>query len=88
LAAHQQVALVAHLAGVRAAKDVYGTQDPTVRFRIGDANLSRIDVKAHRPRAAPVGRSVRRARLVARVVLVSFRLGLGEGLLCERDDRS
>jgi lipoprotein-anchoring transpeptidase ErfK/SrfK len=45
---HQQVTFTAHLAGVRAAKDVYGTQDSTQRFQIGDANLSRVDVTAHR----------------------------------------
>lgn len=45
---HQQITVTAHLAGVRAAKDVYGTSDTTRRFRIGTANMSRVDVQSHR----------------------------------------
>jgi lipoprotein-anchoring transpeptidase ErfK/SrfK len=56
---HQQVTLTAHLAGVRAAKDRYGTQDDTVRFRIGDANLSRIDTRTHRMIVTRNGKRVR-----------------------------
>jgi lipoprotein-anchoring transpeptidase ErfK/SrfK len=62
---HQQVSLVAHLAGVRAAKDVYGTQDSTVRFRIGDANVSRVDVAAHRMVVSRNGRQVRETGISA-----------------------
>src|SRR5919199_2868954 len=39
---HQRVTVTAHLAGVRAAKDVYGSSDTTRSFRIGTANLSRV----------------------------------------------
>jgi lipoprotein-anchoring transpeptidase ErfK/SrfK len=56
---HQRITLVAHLAGVRAATDVYGTQDSTVRFRIGDANRSRIDTRTHRMVVRRNGRRVR-----------------------------
>jgi lipoprotein-anchoring transpeptidase ErfK/SrfK len=56
---HQQVTFTAHLAGVRAARDVYGTQDSTVRFRIGGANLSRVDAKTHRMVVTRNGKRVR-----------------------------
>ncbi len=56
---HQQVSLVAHLAGVRAAKDVYGTEDSTVRFRVGDANVSVVDTKTHRMIVNRNGKRVR-----------------------------
>jgi len=56
---HQQVTLIAHLAGVRAARDVYGTSDSTQGFRIGDANLSRVDVKTHRMVVSRNGKRVR-----------------------------
>ncbi len=55
----QQVTFIAHLAGVRAAKDVYGAQDHTVRFRIGDSNVSRVDVKNHRMTVTRNGKRVR-----------------------------
>jgi lipoprotein-anchoring transpeptidase ErfK/SrfK len=57
--AHQQVTLVAHMAGVRAAKDVYGTEDVTVRFRVGDANVSKVDVANHRMVVTRNGKKVR-----------------------------
>ena len=56
---HQQVTLTAHLAGVRAASAVYGTSDATRRFRVGDANRSRVDVKAHRMVVVRNGKRVR-----------------------------
>jgi lipoprotein-anchoring transpeptidase ErfK/SrfK len=56
---HQHVTLIAHLAGVRAARDVYGTQDYTVRFRIGDANVSRVDSRTHRMVVTRNGKRVR-----------------------------
>jgi lipoprotein-anchoring transpeptidase ErfK/SrfK len=56
---HQQVSLIAHMAGVRAAKDVYGTEDRTVRFRIGDANVSRVDTRNHRMVVNRNGKRVR-----------------------------
>ncbi len=62
---HQQVTLVAHLAGVRAAKDVYGTQDYTMGFRIGDANVSRVDTKSHRMLVTRNGKRVRNVGISA-----------------------
>jgi lipoprotein-anchoring transpeptidase ErfK/SrfK len=56
---HQQVTLTAHLAGVRAAKDVYGTSDTTRQFKIGDANLSVVNVTTHRMIVRRNGRRVR-----------------------------
>jgi lipoprotein-anchoring transpeptidase ErfK/SrfK len=56
---HQQVTLIAHMAGVRAAKDVYGTSDLTKSFRIGDANISVVDTKTHRMVVSRNGRRVR-----------------------------
>jgi lipoprotein-anchoring transpeptidase ErfK/SrfK len=57
--AHQQVTLTAHLAGVRAAKDVYGASDLTRTFNVGDANLSRVDTRTHRMIVRRNGRRVR-----------------------------
>jgi lipoprotein-anchoring transpeptidase ErfK/SrfK len=56
---HQQITLTAHMAGVRAARDVYGTSDLTQRFKVGDANLSVVNVKTHR---MVVNRNGKRAR--------------------------
>jgi lipoprotein-anchoring transpeptidase ErfK/SrfK len=56
---HQRVSFTAHLAGVRVAKDVYGTQDYTLRFRIGDANVSKVDVAHHRMVVRRNGKRVR-----------------------------
>jgi lipoprotein-anchoring transpeptidase ErfK/SrfK len=56
---HQQITLTAHMAGVRAARDVYGTSDLTQRFKVGDANLSVVDVKTHRMVVNRNGRRVR-----------------------------
>lgn len=46
--AHQRVSLVAHLTGVQAAPGVYGTQDTTVSFQIGSANVSTVNTLTHR----------------------------------------
>jgi lipoprotein-anchoring transpeptidase ErfK/SrfK len=47
------------MAGVRAAKDVYGTEDARVRFRVGDANVSKVDVANHRMVVTRNGKKVR-----------------------------
>jgi lipoprotein-anchoring transpeptidase ErfK/SrfK len=62
---HQRITFTAHLAGVRAAKDVYGIQDHTLRFRIGDANVSRVDVQNHRMVVARNGKRVRNVGISA-----------------------
>ncbi|HEY7488664.1 MAG TPA: Ig-like domain-containing protein [Streptosporangiaceae bacterium] len=46
--AHQKVTLVAHLAGVRAAKGVYGVKNFTRTFKIGAARISKINLKSHK----------------------------------------
>jgi lipoprotein-anchoring transpeptidase ErfK/SrfK len=56
---HQQVTLIAHLAGVRAARDVYGTAVYSQKFRIGDANLSVVDTRTHRMVVSRNGKRVR-----------------------------
>jgi lipoprotein-anchoring transpeptidase ErfK/SrfK len=45
--AHQTVRLDAHLAGVRAAAGVYGTKNLKLRFRIGAAQVSTVNVRTH-----------------------------------------
>jgi lipoprotein-anchoring transpeptidase ErfK/SrfK len=62
---HQQVSLAAHLAGVRAAPDVYGVQDYTMRFRIGAANVSRVNVATHRMVVRRNGKRVREVGISA-----------------------
>jgi lipoprotein-anchoring transpeptidase ErfK/SrfK len=64
-APHQQVSLAAHLAGVRAAKDVYGVEDYTMRFRVGDANVSRVNVSTHRMTVNRNGKRVRNVGISA-----------------------
>ena len=46
--AHQKVTLTAHLAGVRAAKGVYGTKNFTRTFKIGESRISKINLKTHK----------------------------------------
>jgi lipoprotein-anchoring transpeptidase ErfK/SrfK len=56
---YQQVTFTAHLAGVRAARDVYGSGDYTLRFRVGDANISKVNVQTHRMVVSRNGKRVR-----------------------------
>lgn len=44
---------------MRAAKDVYGISDSTRQFKIGDANLSRVDTSTHRMVVRRNGKRVR-----------------------------
>jgi lipoprotein-anchoring transpeptidase ErfK/SrfK len=46
--AHQKVKLTAHLAGVRAAKDVYGLKNFSRTFKIGASRISNINLKTHK----------------------------------------
>ena len=46
--AHQKVRLTAHLAGVRAAKDVYGRKDLKRTFEIGAARIAKVNLKSHK----------------------------------------
>ena len=56
--AHQRVSLVAHLTGVQAAPGVYGTQDTTVSFQVGTANVSKVNTVTHRMTVVRDGRKV------------------------------
>jgi lipoprotein-anchoring transpeptidase ErfK/SrfK len=56
---NQTVRLTADLAGVRGAKDTYGTKDYTRSFRIGDSHISDVDVQAHRMTVQVDGRTVK-----------------------------
>ncbi|MBA9006796.1 L,D-transpeptidase [Thermomonospora cellulosilytica] len=58
--AHTDVTLHARLAGVRAARDVYGTRDLTLRFRVGDAQMSVASARTHQMVVTRNGRTVRR----------------------------
>jgi lipoprotein-anchoring transpeptidase ErfK/SrfK len=44
--AYTDVALVAHMSGVRAAVDTYGTTDSTRSFRIGASHITRVNLKS------------------------------------------
>ncbi|GAA2445695.1 Ig-like domain-containing protein [Actinomadura vinacea] len=57
--AHQKVTVTAHMAGVRAAKGVYGLRDFTRTFTIGAARISRVDLKKHRMVVSIDGRKAR-----------------------------
>ncbi|GAA2070451.1 Ig-like domain-containing protein [Actinomadura alba] len=46
--AHQTVRLTAHLAGVRAAKDVYALKDFSRTFEIGASRISTVNLKTHK----------------------------------------
>ncbi|WP_344586536.1 L,D-transpeptidase [Actinomadura vinacea] len=46
--AHQKVTLNARLAGVRAAKDVYGTKNLTRTFEIGASRIAKLNMKKHK----------------------------------------
>ncbi|WP_225992845.1 L,D-transpeptidase [Actinomadura rudentiformis] len=57
--AHQKVTLVAHMAGVRAAKGVYGTKDLTRTFKIGASRISTVNLKKHKMTVKVDGKKVR-----------------------------
>ncbi|WP_283138968.1 L,D-transpeptidase [Rhizohabitans arisaemae] len=57
--AHQTVRLIAHMTGVRAAKEVYGTEDLTWTFKIGADQRSVADARTHTMVVRRDGRKVR-----------------------------
>nr|BFE31050.1 Ig-like domain-containing protein [Actinomadura rugatobispora] len=57
--AHQKVTVTAHMAGVRAAKGVYGLRDFTRTIDIGAARISRINLKKYRMLVSVDGRRAR-----------------------------
>lgn len=62
---HQKVRLTAQLAGVRGAKDTYGTKDYARSFTIGDSHISTVDVQAHRMTVRVNGRTAKTAPISA-----------------------
>lgn len=46
--AHTQVSLVAHMTGVRAAKNVYGIKDATRGFSVGPSHIAKVNLKSHK----------------------------------------
>lgn len=58
--AHTDVELRAHLSGVQGAKGVYGTEDKTVKFRIGDAHISTAGEDSHQMTVRKNGKVVRK----------------------------
>ncbi|MFI0448862.1 Ig-like domain-containing protein [Actinomadura sp. 6N118] len=63
--AHQKVTVTAHLAGVRAAKDVYGVQDLTRTFEIGAVRITKINLKKYRMTVSVDGKTVRKVPISA-----------------------
>jgi lipoprotein-anchoring transpeptidase ErfK/SrfK len=57
--AHQKVTVTGHLAGVRAAKNVYGTKDFTRTFAIGTSRISAVNLKTHKMTVQIDGKKVR-----------------------------
>lgn len=62
---HQTVRLTADMAGVRGAKDTYGTKDYARSFTIGDSHISDVNVKAHRMTVQIDGKTARTAPISA-----------------------
>ncbi|GAA3206574.1 L,D-transpeptidase [Actinocorallia longicatena] len=46
--AYQTIKVTGHLAGVKAAKNVYGASDFTLKFKIGSQSISTVNTKTHR----------------------------------------
>ncbi|MQA98525.1 MAG: L,D-transpeptidase family protein [Streptosporangiales bacterium] len=57
---NQRVTFKGHLSGVRAAKDTYGTEDFSRKFKIGDSHISTINVKKHTMTVKENGETERR----------------------------
>jgi lipoprotein-anchoring transpeptidase ErfK/SrfK len=57
--AHQKVRLTAHLAGVRAAKNVYALENLTRTFEIGAARITKINLKTHKMTVRVDGKKAR-----------------------------
>ncbi|GHE34531.1 hypothetical protein GCM10017673_41670 [Streptosporangium violaceochromogenes] len=63
--ARQQVSFTAHLSGVRAAKDTYGTVDHETAFAVGRKQVSLIDTRTHRMQVRQDDRVVQRMAISA-----------------------
>ncbi|WP_433334263.1 Ig-like domain-containing protein [Spirillospora sp. CA-294931] len=63
--AHQKVTVTAHMAGVRAAKGVYGVKDFTRTLEIGASRISRLNLKSHKMTVTVDGKRVRKVPISA-----------------------
>jgi lipoprotein-anchoring transpeptidase ErfK/SrfK len=63
--AGEKVELIAHLNGVRAAKDTYGVKDVKYGFTIGDAIISTVNTKTYKMTVTRNGKVIRRMPISA-----------------------
>lgn len=61
--AHTRVRLIAHLSGLRLGPGVYGDQDVTSGFAVGDSHITLASARSHRQKVFVNGRAVRRMRI-------------------------
>lgn len=57
--AHTKVRFIAHMNGVRAAKNVYGVDDFSLKFKIGDRHVTHIDTDKHKMMVKDDGEKVK-----------------------------
>ncbi|MFI0353007.1 Ig-like domain-containing protein [Actinomadura sp. 9N407] len=60
---HQKVTLTARLAGVRAAKGLYGMKDLTRTFEIGQSRITKVDLKKHKMTVTVDGKKARTVKV-------------------------
>jgi lipoprotein-anchoring transpeptidase ErfK/SrfK len=63
--AHQKIALVAHLSGVKGAPGVYGAKDFVRTYKIGAEHISYLDIARHQMRVEHDGKTVRHVPISA-----------------------
>ncbi|GAB2852786.1 Ig-like domain-containing protein [Actinocorallia aurea] len=56
---HQKVKVTGTLAGVKSDKDTYGTKDFEINFKVGSANISKVNTDTHRMTVSIDGEKVR-----------------------------
>ncbi|GAA3221940.1 Ig-like domain-containing protein [Actinocorallia longicatena] len=84
----QKIKLVAHLKGVRAAKDTYGTRDLSYGFTVGDAVVSTVDTRTHTMTVRRNGKIVRKIPISAgRATKRAYTTTNGIHLTMERAER-
>ena len=60
-----KVTMVAHLSGVRAAKNVYGGEDLKTKFTVGDSVISTVNAKSHKMTVKKNGKTIRKMPISA-----------------------
>jgi lipoprotein-anchoring transpeptidase ErfK/SrfK len=63
--AHQKITLIAHLSGVPGGRGLYGTKDLVRTYRIGQAQISYLDIARHQMRVEWDGKTVRHVPISA-----------------------